>query len=299
MDYFLPPKTLLQRPHFAKSKQIAKLLFNHMDAWVVSLTVGVMALSYHQAINGQTTLLLLAIGLGYWLAFALNDFYDAPFDAHDPAKARRNFFVRNPLSTGQVRAGLIGVGGFLLAVFAQFGGPGLAILALCLGVMWAYSAPPLRLKSRPGLDLLTHALFVETFPYLICLMLIKVTWTPFDRVMLVLTGLASLTAQLEQQARDFAVDSKTDSNFTTTVGLAATTLLLRLFTAVGLLIFFAATLSGILPWWVAAVLLIALPTALHRFTRQANQPRSERLTFLLTGLGLVCISLIFVAQLWG
>ena len=128
--------------------------------------------------------------------------------------------------------------------------------------------------------------------------LIEATWTSFDRVMLTLTGLASLSAQLEQQARDYAVDSKTDRNFTTTVGLAATTWLLRLFTAVGLLIFFAATLSGILSWWVAAVLLIALPTALHRFTRPANQPRSERLTFLLTGLGLVCISLIFVAQLW-
>ena len=299
MNYSLPPKTLYHRPLLAKPKQIAKLLFNHLDAWVVSLIIAVIALAYHQAINGRTTLLLLAIGLGYWLAFALNDFYDAPFDAHDPAKARRNFFVRSLLSAGPLRAGLLSVGGFLLATFAQFGLMGLAILALCLAVMWAYSAPPLRLKSRPGLDLLTHALFVETFPYLICLILVEATWTPFDRVMLILTFLASLTAQLEQQARDYAVDCHTDRNFTTTVGLSSTTLLLRLLTAVGLLIFFAAVLSGILPWWVASVLLIALPTALHRFSRKANQPRSERLTFVLTGLGLVSISVIFVAQLLG
>jgi hypothetical protein len=73
-------------------------------------------------------------------------------------------------------------------------------------VAWAYSAPPLRLKMRPGLDLLTHALFVQTFPYVVSLVLIRARWGLLDWVLLAILFLASLTAQLEQQARDFVVD---------------------------------------------------------------------------------------------
>ena len=51
-------------------------------------------------------------------------------------------------------------------------------MALSLLVMWTYSGRPFRLKSRPGLDLLTHALFVESYPYMVTLLLLGVTLDP-------------------------------------------------------------------------------------------------------------------------
>jgi 4-hydroxybenzoate polyprenyltransferase len=52
----------------------------------------------------------------------------------------------------------------LAIAFGQFGWIGWLLWVVSCFIAWAYSAPPLRLKMRPGFDLLTHAMFVQTFP---------------------------------------------------------------------------------------------------------------------------------------
>jgi hypothetical protein len=75
---------------------IFKLISNHMDAWQVALVIATLPLLIHGAIRRETAVLALAIGVGYWFAFALNDYFDAPFDRLDEQKAQRNFFVQQP-----------------------------------------------------------------------------------------------------------------------------------------------------------------------------------------------------------
>ena len=58
-----------------------------------ALIISMVMLLVHEAVSPQTVLLLGAYSAGYWLAFALNDFYDVPVDALDPAKRERNYFV--------------------------------------------------------------------------------------------------------------------------------------------------------------------------------------------------------------
>jgi lycopene elongase/hydratase (dihydrobisanhydrobacterioruberin-forming) len=93
-----------------------------------------------------------------WLAvLAVNDAYDLPGDLVNPRKAG------TPLTTGRLsvravhRIALTSAGTALVVSLAI--GPAFAagaLLSLALG--WLYSAPPVRLKARPGADVAANAL---------------------------------------------------------------------------------------------------------------------------------------------
>lgn len=234
-----------------------------IDAWGVSFIISALALVVHRAITLQTGLLLLAITLNYWLGYWLNDYFDAPHDSKDELKARQNLFVQCPDMRRYVVwiAGL--VFGFSSVVFISFGWQGVVVLIVNFLVMWAYSAPPLRLKSRPGLDLLSHALFVQSWPYIICIWLVRADVTPLDCILLGICFLTSLSGQLNQQIRDYEVDSRTDTNFTTRIGIATTLVILKVSTMAAVLLFFAALLGGKLPWMLVPLSFLGIPKIIH------------------------------------
>lgn len=272
---------------------------NHIGApvrggWEIALIWAALALLVHNEVNMQTTILLIAIAVAYALAFVINDYYDAPFDAEDEFKAQRNFFVHNEIPKGKTLLILIGISSFLFLAFAQFGIKGLLILAMCFFVMWAYSAEPLRFKSRPGFDLLIHASFIHTFPYLICLFLVGTAWTRLDYVMLSLALFGSLTAQLEQQVRDFEVDSKTDTNFTTRFGLETTTIFLKVATSALVLIPLVYVINGTVPLSLLPLAFIAFPSIAHRFIRGREAPRSENLAAVSLKAGVLYTGIVYV-----
>lgn len=264
-----------------------------MDAWQVALVIATLPVLIHDAIRWETAVLILAVGVGYWFAFALNDYFDAPYDRLDAQKAQGNFFVQVSVQGWIVALFSTGLLASLAVAFAQFGWTGWLLWGVCCFVAWAYSAPPLRLKMRPGLDLVTHALFVQTFPYFICMVFIQADWGLLDWVLLAILFFASLTAQLEQQVRDFAVDVRSGGTFTTRMGITAVLKGLRLATAVCLLIALLAILNGTIPWFLLPFGLISLPPLLHRFWRQPEKPRSERLVIFSTTAGFVYTGIIF------
>lgn len=260
----------------------------------MTLIAATLPLLIHREISGHTAVLVLAIGVGYWLAFALNDYFDAPFDKNDPQKAKRSFFVQVEIDEYEIRPYLIPILLFLFATFASFGWAGIFITGICCVIMWAYSAPPIRLKNRPGLDLLTHALFVQTFPYFICLLLIKARWVTLDFVLLAIFFMASLTAQMEQQSRDYEVDSQQEPTFATRIGLRSTLLFLKGVTAVCILIALINILNGTIPWFIIPFGLIGLPALAHRFLRKHDKSRSERLIIASTTVGVLYTGIIFI-----
>ena len=268
-------------------KAAAKLSLNHMDAWGTALIVSGLALVNHDAFSPSTLLLLLALTTGYWLAFVLNDYFDAPFDAADQGKARRNFFVQHALGKRPALLVALFVTTLIGAAFLQFGTRGLLVLALSLFVMWGYSAPPLRFKSRPGVDLLIHAIFVETYPYLVVLILIGADWKPLDYVLLAVLFFSSTAAQLEQQLRDFEVDRETGRTFATTIGRRPTRWLLRLVTAFLALLFAVNVFNGTIPGYIAVFGLIALPIVLARLLRRRGSSRPEKLVVALATTALL------------
>jgi chlorophyll synthase len=276
---------------------VERLLVNHVDAWCVTGFVGATALLAHDALGVAGAWLLFALVVGYWQAFVLNDFFDAPYDRAEPQKARRNFFVHQPRRVPALIAVLAPLELLMAGGFLQYGRRGGALLLLCLFVMWAYSAPPLRLKSRPGLDLLVHGCFVETFPYWTCLYLSQSRWRALDVAVLSLLFLASLTAQLEQQIRDYEIDRRFERTFTTVVGRQRAYRLLQGCTALLILVGCVAVFSGAIPWRYAPFGLIALPVLLHRFLRPPEVGRSAWLSWVSIGVGVIyLVGLVVVSS---
>lgn len=270
-----------------------------IDAWGVTYVITASVLVIHDALRLQTWLLVTAVTANYWLGYWLNDYFDAGHDSQDEHKARQNLFVQQP---GARRLVLIVAGavfGISALVFLSFGWRGMLVLLMNFLVMWAYSAPPLRLKSRPGLDLLTHALFVQTWPYFICMWLTGSIWTPFDGILLGILFLSSLSGQLNQQVRDFEVDSRTDTNFATRVGLAKTMLLLKVCASAALVLGALALINGSVPWHFLPLGLLALPKTAHQIRHRLHRtdrtfPR--RLLYISMSLALLYTSMLMLLE---
>ena len=243
-----------------------------IDAWGVGYIVCALALITHDALSMQTFLLMVMITTNYWLGYWLNDYFDAPYDLKDDNKARFNIFLRRPIP----RKWIWWIVAVTFAVssipFLSFGWPGVMILLMSYVIMWAYSAPPLRLKSRPGLDLLTHALFIQSWPYAICIWLTRTSWTLLDTLVVAICFLASLNGQLRQQIRDFDVDSQTDKNFATRIGLSGTLITLRVFTLGMILLSVLAIVSGNIPWLFLPLGLLGIPKVTHLILLSFRQP---------------------------
>src|SRR5690606_11175622 len=190
---------------------------------------------------------LLCITAGYWFGFAVSDYFDVRVDSDAPDKAVKNFFVQYPLSEQVLHRLALGLLACLFLGFLQFGWRGVLLFALAILVVWAYSSPPFRLKSRPILELLCHALFVQTFPYLICLIVIDVPILAIDYWLPAFFFFSSLSAQLEQQTRDYELDKRHDHNFTVRFGKQMSLTLQKMVTVTLLLIGTLSLVLEILP----------------------------------------------------
>lgn len=269
------------------------LFTNHADAWGLTCIIASLGLIMHGNLTWQHVPLLAAVTISYWLGFALNDYFDAKYDASDPIKARRNYFCQVDIPRRSLLAAVLVLQIAVFMVFASYGLRGVLMYAIAILVMWAYSASPIRLKNRPGLDLLTHALFVQTFPYIVSVTLPDTTWKRIDSGMVILFALASLAAQLEQQVRDYHVDKQFESNFTIWFGQQPTRLLLQFVTTLLVIHVVSMIGVGLLPLFLLPYILIAAPIMLHRYVR-GKKPRSENLVRVTLALSLVYTSLVWL-----
>ncbi len=259
-----------------------------MDAWGVAMIITALALFIHESLSPRHLTVLLAIAGAYWFGFAYNDYQDAPYDALAPEKGRKNFFVGVSIPTHWLRFALVSFAtAFVTGAFLLFGQPGAAVMAFSLLVIWAYSGRPLRLKSRAGLDLLAHALFVETYPYMVTVLLLGVSWTSLDTALVAILLLSSLSAQLEQQLADCELDARTEPNFTTWFGPRRTMILLRGLTTVLVLLGVGLAINGTIPRYLVPFGLIATPMLAYRFIRKPGQRKTARLTFGTMAAGLL------------
>lgn len=266
-------------------RSLLRSLLHRIDAWGVALIVGTVALMVHDRVDAGSLALVVTIGLAYWLGYTVNDYFDAPYDAADRSGAHRNFFVAHPVPRGWALAAFLVALAVVLLGFSRFVIRGWVAFAVAVAAMWGYSAPPVRLKSRPGLDLLSHALFVQTFPYLLTVYLISGRWSVLDTVLVTANLLASLSGQLAQQIRDFEIDSVTDRNFTTTVGLPVTRRALRGVTGLLGVVVAGAFALRLLPWSLAPVAAAFVPALFTRL--QGSGERRAIIVYCSTGFALL------------
>jgi chlorophyll synthase len=90
---------------------------------------------------------------------AMNDRHDVTSDRVNPRKATAPA-VTGAVGDRELVGFQVGFGAASLVVAAAVGSPMLLGTAGVLALGWAYSAPPLRLKGRPGADVAANALAV-------------------------------------------------------------------------------------------------------------------------------------------
>lgn len=111
--------------------------------------------------NNLNKILQYLITIAFFLAFSftVNNCYDVEGDKLG------EMVSKNPIASGKmskneglIQSGLIAFTGVMLSYF-WFNEVAFIIYSLMIILSWAYSAPPLRFKSAPFLDMLSHGLF--------------------------------------------------------------------------------------------------------------------------------------------
>lgn len=224
--------------------------------------------------------LLIGVVAANWLAvgfaFMINDVEDAPDDALDPAKARRNPVSAGLLSPRPARAWSLLVAGLAAPLYAALGPGPFAAGSACLLLAWMYSWRPIRLKAIPVADLVSHAAMLAGLQFLAAYWAFE-GGPPGHWVFPLLMVLAiSLYGQLFNELRDLDGDLRAGVTHTASYfGPHATQVLMLACLALGVLCA-AVTLFvlQLFPAW-AVVLMVALAgVLLWRRRRRGIQARS-------------------------
>lgn len=138
--------------------------------------------------------------------FVINDFSDIKEDAIHKKKKNQIALGKASKKSAATVAVLLALTGVALSatlglnVFLLFGG------ITALG--FAYSLRPIRLKSRPFLDLIASGLFLGAPTYILPFLAFGTPLTTKDWILAVIFFLVSILAELTQHIRDYESDLK-------------------------------------------------------------------------------------------
>ncbi|MCG3217611.1 MAG: UbiA family prenyltransferase [Candidatus Heimdallarchaeota archaeon] len=189
------------------------------DGIIVSLLIASLTLIVHSKnLQWDYFPTFLTLSFGVYGLYALNDLYDVEIDASNINKKNRNPITSGKLTPKDVKAVIVfsTFGMCFLSYLINFYLLFFVIFFWILGA--SYSMPPVRLKSRPGLDLLTHSLLVLTFPYFFTLLALNFPITRADIIMISILAGASMVSQLNHQHNDREFDSLYENNLAIFLG---------------------------------------------------------------------------------
>ena len=120
----------------------------------------------------QLYLALIVVFAAQIFLFASNDYFDRHIDGLDEKKLLRNPICAGRVTAKEVWALLVTVAIISLAISLLFDIFTLLFTVFALFVFYFYTAEPLRFKNKVGLDVLSHGIFINTFPYFFCLVVL-------------------------------------------------------------------------------------------------------------------------------
>jgi len=150
--------------------------------------------------------------------FAINNFYDTETDRENPRRMHTNAIASGKLSkkTGIGFNLLFVIVALLTSLFLK-----IEVFLVCILLllwMWVYSAPPLRIKGRPGLDIFWH--FGGFVILILWGSLCAGSLTTISWLLAISLGIDSCIAQVWNHFNDYAFDKESGTKtFAVMVGL--------------------------------------------------------------------------------
>ena len=239
-----------------KVRGVIKLTRFKEYIWFVIVTTLIGAATAGGQFGWALIGVLIANELSVGFAFMINDVEDADDDALNPAKIQRN-----PVSAGILTKREANLASYATALIAAVIYALLSPVAFVVGVLslivgWIYSWGPVRLKSKPVVDLLSHVMMLAGFQFLtghfaFATQLGGPWFFPF----LFLVALSGYV-ELYNELRDYEGDVRAGLKHTAAViGHRAATYLMNGLLIAGIIgAVYTIFVMQLVPWWVIAVI---------------------------------------------
>ena len=158
--------------------------------------------------------------------FAINNYYDIDTDKENPRRANLNAMASGKITkhTGMMLNLIFIVVPLVLSLFYTT-----AVFVFCAVIilwMWIYSAPPLRLKGRPGLDILWH--FIAFLALVLWGSYLAGNVSLITILVAVSLGIFGCFAQIDNHIHDYPFDKASGSKtFAVWIGIHKATVALK------------------------------------------------------------------------
>ena len=174
-----------------------------------------------QAVLLPFVVFLIATSFIMSFCFSINNYYDADSDRENPRRRDKNALASGEISKKEGMALNMIFIAITLVITAWYN-PGLLYMAVILFVMIAaYSVPPVRLKGRPGIDVLWH--FLGFFLFIIWGSLVAGSLPMVTWLAAISLGVFSCIGQLWNHYVDYEFDKESGTKtYAVRVGLATT-----------------------------------------------------------------------------
>lgn len=222
--------------------------------------------------------LVIANFLSVAFAFMINDVEDAEDDLLTHNKARVNPISSKEVSkeTGYFICAFVAIAA--ISIFVYIGRPVVWIGVLLIGLSFLYSAKPVRLKSWPVVDIISHSLMLGGFLMLSSFLAYSSAWGKVLYLTLAVC-LFSAYGQIYNQVRDFEADKKAGLKNTTLFLGKEKSLFLSYLTLILAFILISLTIkNGLFPYWLGLVALTSIFLS-KRFIRKTDLRGSKTVDF--------------------
>lgn len=225
-------------------------------------------------------------------AFSINDCFDTEEDRLD--KDKKNPIVLKNISfrNGLFFSILLAVLG--LALSAVFGMKVFLFCLLLALLLFFYSSPPLRMKSRPWIDLFSHGLFGGAFLFFIPILIFTKEITLFYYLIAFSVFYFSVTLELRNHIEDYETDKAAGLNTTVVfLGREKSEKLLKYLVA-----FYPLTLFPVFFFYQQFFLLFSILTVifLFLFQKKHHQMKDYRVVDVYANLSFVLLSIITIVE---
>lgn len=227
------------------------------------------------------SMLLLAFG------FSINDCFDTKEDELDKDKKNPIVLKKISLRKGLILSIFIVILGLILSMMF-----GLKVFLFCLGstlLAFFYSSPPLRMKSRPWFDLVSHGLFAGALLFLVPVLIFSKELTKFHYLIAFSVFYFSVILELRNHIEDYENDKVAGLKTTVVfLGREKSEKLLRY-----LAVFYPLTLFPIFFFYQQFFLLFSILTVIFLFLFQKKHHRIEdyRIIDVYVNLSFVLLSI--------
>ena len=186
-------------------------------------------------------------------AFMYNDVEDAPDDAMDEKKARRNPISAGIISPRMGKLACVVVSALLLGLYGLLGPLPFLLGGFCLALAFLYSWRIARLKAVPVADLISHSLSLAGLQFL-CAYFVFDQGKPYSWLLFLSVVFVSVYGELSNEMRDIVVDQKAGIRHTADlIGLKWTKVLMVICIIGALGVLTSFLVMQVIPVWLLVV----------------------------------------------